>query len=44
MVPDFVLAISKSLSVNTLCGDGRTRFIASLGVSQCLKVAQGFFR
>ena len=25
MVPDFVLAISKSLSINALCGDGRTR-------------------
>ena len=39
MVPDFVLAISKSLSINALCGDGRTRSLVSGNISRYLKVA-----
>ena len=44
MVPDFVLAISKSLSINTLCGDGRTRSRVSKNVSQYLRVVGWIFQ
>ena len=44
MVPDFVLAISKSLSINALCGDGRTRSRVSKNISRYLKVVDWVFQ
>lgn len=44
MVPDFVLAISKSLSFSALSGDGRTRSRVSKNVRQYLRVVGWIFQ